>query len=307
MSAREDPRGREDAAGGSRGGPLSRALDLARALGRGAFRGRPDTEREAEGGARAAEDGAASAPGAGQEERDAERREMIKGVQELGETTVREVMVPRIDTVFLSLDASREEVLEKVVSCGHSRIPVYRETMDSVVGVLYAKDLLRALVNGGAFSLADIARKPFFVPESKRIDSLLREFRRRRVHIAVAVDEYGGVSGIVCLEDIIEEIVGEIQDEFDDEREDIVRLGESSWLCDARADLDDVNRETGLALPSGEFETLGGYVFALFGKIPARYERVSGGETDFTVQDIEGHRITSVKIARRRPVAGGED
>jgi len=182
---------------------------------------------------------------------------------------------------------------------------VYRETMDSVVGILYAKDLLRALVEGGGFSLADIARKPYFVPESKRIDSLLREFRRRRVHIAVAVDEYGGVSGIVCLEDIIEEIVGEIQDEFDDESEDVVPLGESSWLCDARAGLDDVKKLTGLSLPAGEFETLGGYVFALFGKVPARYERVGDGEADFTVQDIEGHRITSVKIARRDP-AGGE-
>ena len=172
--------------------------------------------------------------------------------------------------------------------------------------MLYAKDLLRVLVKGGDFSLADLVRKPFFVPESKRIDSLLKEFRRRRVHIAVVVDEYGGVSGIVCLEDIIEEIVGEIQDEFDEEREDVVRLGESSWLCDARADLDDVNRETGLTLPADDFDTLGGFVFALFEKIPARYERASSGDLDFTVQDMEGHRITSVKISRRRPAAEEE-
>jgi CBS domain containing-hemolysin-like protein len=237
-------------------------------------------------------------------ERAADEREMIRGVRELGETTVKEVMVPRTDTVFLPIDASREELLEKVVSCGHSRIPVYSETIDQVVGVLYAKDLLRALVKGGDFSVADLARKPFFVPEFKRIDSLLKEFRRKRVHIAVVVDEYGGVSGIVCLEDIIEEIVGEIQDEFDEEREDVVRLGESSWLCDARADLDDVNRETGLSLPAGDYDTLGGYAFALFGKIPARYERASAGGLDFTVQDMEGHRITSVKIARRRDAAG---
>jgi len=124
------------------------------------------------------------------------------------------------------------------------------------------------------------------------------------VHIAVVVDEYGGVSGIVCMEDIIEEIVGEIRDEFDEEREDVVRLGEGAWLCDARVDLDDLNRETGLALPAGDFDTLGGFVFALFGKIPARYERASAGDLDFTVQDIDGHRITSVKIARRRGAAG---
>jgi magnesium and cobalt transporter len=236
-------------------------------------------------------------------ERAADEREMIQGVRELGETTVKEVMVPRIDTVFLPLDLGREELLEKVVASGHSRIPVYSDSIDSVVGILYAKDLLRVLVKGGTFSLAELVRKPFFVPESKRIDSLLKEFRRKRVHIAVVVDEYGGVSGIVCLEDIIEEIVGEIQDEFDEEREDVVRLGDSSWLCDARANLDDVNRETGLSLPADDFDTLGGYVFALFEKIPARYERASSGDLDFTVQEMEGHRITSVKIARRRPAA----
>ena len=264
---------------------------LARRLGRG---GRPAVAEPAREEA-AREEAAAS-----------ERREMIEGVQELSRTTVREVLVPRIDVVFLPLDSPRGELLETVVSSGHSRIPVYKDTIDEIVGVLYAKDLLRALVKGEDFSLGDLLRKPYFVPESKRIDSLLREFRRRRVHIAIAVDEYGGVSGIVSLEDIIEEIVGEIQDEFDEEREDVVRLGEGAWLCDARADLEDLGRELGLDLPSGEFETLGGYVFALFGKIPARYERVSSGELDFTVQDIDGHRITSVKISRRPPPAPKE-
>ena len=273
---------------------LFRGGDAAHAPGEPGRGDEPRADRGSEGGAE------------GEAERDADQREMIQGVQELGDTTVKEVMVPRIDTVFLPLSSSREELLEKVVACGHSRIPVYSDTIDSVVGVLYAKDLLRSLVKGEAFSLADLVRKPFFVPESKRIDSLLKEFRRRRVHIAVVVDEYGGVSGIVCLEDIIEEIVGEIQDEFDEEREDVVRLGDSSWLCDARANLDDVNRETGLDLPEDEFDTLGGFVFALFGKIPARYERASSGELDFTVQDMDGHRITSVKIARRRPAAAEE-
>jgi magnesium and cobalt transporter len=259
-------------------------------------------------------EGSASGPGGGLPSGDAERAEergatelaMIQGVRDLGQTTVKEVMVPRIDTVFLPIDSPREDLVEKVVSCGHSRIPVYSDTIDSVVGVLYAKDLLRALVKGGDFILADLVRRPFFVPESKRIDSLLKEFRRRRVHIAIVVDEYGGVSGIVCLEDIIEEIVGEIQDEFDDEREDLVRLGEGAWLCDARADLDDLRRETGVDLPSGDFDTLGGFVFAIFGKIPARYERASSSGLDFTVQDMEGHRITSIKVTRSKgPGAGG--
>ncbi len=233
------------------------------------------------------------------EEAKAERREMIKGIQELARTTVREVMIPRIDTVFLPLDLSRDELLEKVAASGHSRFPVYRDSIDEVVGVLYAKDLLRALVRGGEFSAAEIARKPFFVPESKRLDSLLREMRRRRVHIAIAVDEYGGVSGIVSLEDIIEEIVGDIQDEFDEEHEELSSLGEGVWLCDARADLDDLNEELGLELPAEDFETLGGYVFDLFGRIPVRGERIESGGLEFSVQEMDGNRITLIKVQRR--------
>jgi magnesium and cobalt transporter len=231
-------------------------------------------------------------------EAQAERREMIKGVQELSQTTVREVMLPRIDALFFPLDMNRDELLETVSSCGHSRIPVYRDNVDNVVGVLYAKDLLRVLVKGGDFELADLVRKPFFVPETKRIDSLLREFKRRRVHMAIVVDEYGGVSGIVCLEDIIEEIVGEIQDEFDNEKEDIIPLSDGIWICDARADLDDLNEELGLSLPSESFETLGGYLFDLFGRIPVRTEKIEKDGIRFTVQDMDGNRIISVKVQR---------
>ena len=228
-----------------------------------------------------------------------ERREMIRGVRELSETTVKEVMVPRIDTVFIPLDAPRDELLETVTTCGHSRIPVYRETIDDVAGVLYVKDLLLAIAKGDAIDLSAMIRKPFFVPESKRIDSLLREFKRRHVHIAIAIDEYGGVSGIVCMEDIIEEIVGDIQDEFDNEREDIVAIGDSAWLCDARVNLEDLNEETGIGLPVEGFDTLGGFVFDLFGKIPTRYEKVSWQSFDFVIQEMDGHRIGAVKILRR--------
>jgi CBS domain containing-hemolysin-like protein len=232
------------------------------------------------------------------EEAIAERREMIKGVQELHETTVKEVMVPRTDAFFLPLDLGREELLEQVASSGHSRIPVYRGVVDEVVGILYAKDLLRALVKGGAISLAELVRKPFFVPETKRIDSLFREMKRRRVHIAVAVDEYGGVSGLVFFEDILEEIVGEIDDEFDEAKEEVIVLGDGIWLCDAMSGLDELNDELGLDLPSDEFDTLGGYLFDLFGRIPARSESVTAGDVEFTVQEMQGNRITSVRIRR---------
>jgi magnesium and cobalt transporter len=233
------------------------------------------------------------------DEASSERREMIRGIEELSETTVKEVMIPRIDTVFISLEAPRQEILDTAITCGHSRIPVYRDTIDNVEGVLYVKDLLRSLARAEDLDLARIIRKPFFVPDSKRIDSLLREFKRRRVHIAVAIDEYGGVSGIVCMEDIIEEIVGDIQDEFDNEREDIVTLGEGIWLCDARVNIEDLNEEIGSRFPVEEFDTLGGFVFDLFGKIPSRYEKVVWGSWDFIIQEMDGHSITSVKLVRK--------
>lgn len=229
-----------------------------------------------------------------------EKRDMIRGVVELSETTVKEVMVPRIDTVFVSVDAPREDFLERIAESGHSRFPLYKDTIDNVVGVLYVKDLLRNLARGEDISLEAIARKPFFVPESKHIDDLLREFKRRRVHIAVAVDEYGGVSGIVCMEDIIEEIVGDIQDEFDNEREDILQIGDGVYLCDARVNLEDLAEELDLGLPSEDFDTLGGFVFDLFGKIPVKYEKASFEGHDFIIQDMDGHKINTVKIILRR-------
>lgn len=227
-----------------------------------------------------------------------ERREMIEGIEELSVTTVKEVMVPRTDTVFIPLSATNDEILETVVNSGHSRIPVYRETIDDIVGILYAKDILRVMKAGKPIDLAGLVRKPFFVPESKRIDSLLREFRRRHVHIAIVVDEYGGISGIASLEDIIEEIVGEIQDEFDDEEEEILKTSEGGWLCEARVDLDTLNKRLGLDLPEDDFDTLGGYVFDLFGRIPVPGESVDTGELRFLVQATEGHRIMRVGITR---------
>jgi CBS domain containing-hemolysin-like protein len=229
-----------------------------------------------------------------------DQQEMIRGVMELSDTTVKEIMVPRIDTVFIPLDATREELLERITESDHSRFPVYEETIDHVVGILYVKDLLKALVKGEELSIKDLLRKPFFVPGSKHIKDLLAELRRRRVHIAVVVDEYGGVSGIICMEDIIEEIIGDIQDEFDNETEDILKLEEGIFLCDARVNLDDLGEETGLELPVDDFDTLGGFVFDLFGKIPVKYEKAVFGGADFIIQDMDGHKINTVKIVMNK-------
>jgi CBS domain containing-hemolysin-like protein len=162
--------------------------------------------------------------------------------------------------------------------------------------MLYIKDLLMKIVADRDLSLEEIIRKPYFVPESKRLDSLLREMKRRKVHIAVAVDEYGGVSGVVCFEDIIEEIIGDIQDEFDNEREDVVKIGEGVYLCDARANISDLNEELGITIPDQDFDTLGGFVFELFGKIPVRYEKIEHQGVSFVIQEMEGHKIKSIKI-----------
>ena len=169
-----------------------------------------------------------------------EKEDMIRGVVDLSDTAVKEVMIPRIDVDFIPLDMETEELLKRVAESGHSRFPVYDESIDNVVGILYVKDLINSFAKKEPIDLEKIIRKPFFVPESKRIDGLLREFKRRHVHIAIAVDEYGGISGIVCMEDIIEEIVGDIQDEFDNEGEDISSIGEGLWLWDARVDMDDL-------------------------------------------------------------------
>jgi len=154
------------------------------------------------------------------------------------------------------------------------------------------------LIEQKDFSINEVIRKAYFVPESMKIDSLLRELKQRKVHIAIAVDEYGGVSGIVCFEDIIEEIVGDIQDEFDNEEDDIVPLGNMAFLCDARVNIEDLNEELTMNLPFEDFDTLGGFVFDLFGKIPVRFEKVSFEGNDFIIQSVDGHKIKSVKIVK---------
>lgn len=236
-----------------------------------------------------------------------EKEDMIAGVNELSTTSVKEVMIPRIDVDFINIDSDQSEWMAKISESGHSRIPVYKDSIDNVIGVLYVKDLIRCFAENEKPDLEKIIRKAYFVPETKRIDSLLREFKRRHIHIAMAVDEYGGLSGIVSMEDIIEEIVGDIQDEFDNERDDIISLGPDTWLVDARENLDDLNEELGSCFPAEEFDTLGGFVFDLFGKIPVKYEKVLWNDYDFIVQDMDGHRIDMIKIIYHNNTGGEKD
>ncbi len=227
-----------------------------------------------------------------------EEKDMIRGIVELSETTVKEVMIPRIDVIFVSIDMPLEEILKTVIESSHSRFPVFKDTIDNVTGILYAKDLLRFIVTKQNIDIEKIIKPPYFIPESKKINSLLHEFKRRKVHIAIAVDEYGGVSGIVSLEDIIEEIVGDIQDEFDDEEEDIIKVDEHTYFCDTRAYIEDINEQLGLDLPHDDYDTLGGFVFDLFGKIPVKYEKVSYNGINFIIQNMEGNKIKTIKIEK---------
>ena len=228
-----------------------------------------------------------------------EKKDMIKGIEDLSETSVKEVMIPRIDVDFLSIDTPQEELLAKIAESGHSRFPVYSESIDNVLGILYVKDLLAVISKNQEIDLEKLLRKAYFVTETKKIDGLLREFKRRHIHIAIAVDEYGGVSGVVCMEDIIEEIVGDIQDEFDNEREDILAIGNQIWLCDARVNLEDLNENIKSNFPTEDFDTLGGFVLDLFGRIPVKYEKINWGGFEFIVQDMEGHRVNLIKVIKK--------
>ncbi len=228
----------------------------------------------------------------------AEQQTMMEGIKELDVMTVKEVMVPRIDVQFMSVDISREKCIEIIKNTGFSRFPVYDKSIDNILGILYAKDIFR--LEGDHFSVRELIRPAYFVPESKRLDTLLHEFKRRKVHIAIAVDEFGGVCGIICMEDILEVIVGDIQDEFDEEEaEEIRSMEDGSWVVDAHTSIDEVNEKTGVGIDDDENETIGGYVFEHFGRIPQKGEQMEERGNLFEVLATEGHKIVSIRISRK--------
>jgi CBS domain containing-hemolysin-like protein len=228
-----------------------------------------------------------------------EEHAMIDAVLDLDDTRVREILVPRTEMVALEEECPIGEVLETIISAGHSRIPVYRGDVDHVTGILYAKDLLKLWGRQPEeIKLGDICRKAYFIPETKTIADLLKEFKIRRVHMAVAVDEYGGVSGLVTIEDILEEIVGEIQDEYDPtERPAVSRLDDGSFIFDARAHIEDVEQELDVELPRGEYDTLGGFISHLLGHVPRQGEKSQFESLVFSVQEADARRVSSIRIS----------
>ncbi len=231
---------------------------------------------------------------------EAEEEQMISAVMSLSDSKLHEVMVPRIDIVAIDQEASFDDAVTLVLTEGHSRTPLYKESVDHMVGILYAKDLLRIIAAGGPRPrLRDIMRPALFVPESQAVDDLLNELQRRRVHMAIVLDEYGGTAGLVTIEDLLEEIVGEIQDEFDEEEPMKVMIREGEAILDGRADIDEMGElvEPPLELEDDEeYDTVGGFVYHRIGRVPVVGDTVAVDPFNITVIKVIGRRVGKVRV-----------
>ena len=235
-----------------------------------------------------------------------EEKELIHSIFEFGDTIVREVMVPRPDIVAIEHDRTLRDVQALVLKHGYSRVPVYREDLDDVVGIVYAKDVLKALHQGKHdVPLNEVIRETHYIPETKKIAELLREMQRDKFHITLVTDEYGSVSGLVTLEDLLEELVGEIADEYDREEPELVEVGDGLYRVSGKASIDDVNELLDVELPDEEWDTVAGLMLELFGRIPKTGDDVDFQGLSFTAEEVQGRRIAKVLIARR--AGAGED
>lgn len=232
-----------------------------------------------------------------------EEKEMIYSIFQLDETLAREIMVPRIDIIALDINTPLEEAREVIIRAGHSRIPVYEDSLDHVRGLLYAKDLLSVWhEDKQSLDLRGLLRPALFVPESKRISDLLRELQNEKVHLAMVIDEYGGTAGLVTIEDIVEEIVGEIIDEYDFAEEALyVEISEEEFVFDARIDLDDFNRLLDVDLPDEMGDTLGGFIYGQLGRIPDSGDTIETGRLQIEVLTVSDKRIGKVRVRRIPP------
>ncbi|MBI4726523.1 HlyC/CorC family transporter [candidate division TA06 bacterium] len=234
---------------------------------------------------------------------DRSETEMIHGIFELGDKTAREIMVPRIDMVAAPFGLPIFKAVKLMEKAGHTRIPVYRQTIDNIVGIAYATDINKALRSGVKNQPVDeLARPAHFVPESKKLDGLLQEFQSWKTHLAIVVDEYGGTAGMVTLEDVLEEIVGEVRDEFDTEEPLFRKIDERTYRIDARIDIEQLNEALGSDFPTEGFETLGGFIYDIAGKVPSSGEKLKWPQSqpawEFTVEAVRQRRIMAVRARR---------
>lgn len=227
-------------------------------------------------------------------------RRMIVSIFRLGDTLAREIMVPRIDLLALEVSTPLPEAVDALLQSGYSRVPVFKESVDNIMGLLYAKDLLKIWHEGSQIdSLKELLRPAYFVPETKKVDELLAEMQAQRIHMGIVVDEYGGVAGLVTLEDIVEEIVGEILDEYDQAEELIYqRIDDSEFVFQGRVDLDDFNEIMDSELPREEADTLGGFIYSRMGRVPTGGESLQVDNLQLTVEQVSGRRIRKVRVQR---------
>jgi putative hemolysin len=230
-----------------------------------------------------------------------EQRRMLHGIFELSQIRVRDVMIPRTEVAGIDVNTPFEDVLRLTQQARHSRFPVFEESLDNVVGIIHSKDILNYVDRPQEFSIREVARPPYFVPESKPIETLLQSFRRKRVHLAVVVDEYGGVEGIVTLEDIVEEIVGEIQDEYDVEEVLIREIAPGRYLVDGSTSLRSINRRFGLQLSEEHANTLAGFLLRTMGSIPEVGDSCQSDGTRFIVRKVEDRRVEEIEMLLATP------
>ena len=228
-----------------------------------------------------------------------DEKEMIRAVVALDETMAREIMVPRIDVVAANKDSSVAEIIELIVEHGYTRVPIYDDSIDNIVGVIYAKDLLPILAGGKEVkSLEEVARVPSFIPESKKVDELLHDFQQSKVHMAIVVDEYGGTAGLVTIEDLLEEIVGEIEDEYDAEEPKVERISRNEAVMNARVSIDEFKDLFGLDVAEEDFDTVGGFVFSRLGRIPNVGDVVEVDGIKIEILSTVGQRVKDVRVTR---------
>ncbi len=226
-----------------------------------------------------------------------DERELISSVIELGDTLVREVMTPRTDMVTLAATDTTDLATDLVIEAGRSRVPVMGDGIDDIVGVIYARDLLKLLDDAESpQQCRGVARPAYFVPETKSVLELLREMQTNQVHLAIVVDEFGGTAGLVTIEDLLEEIVGEIVDEYDDEEPMVVEVDGGSYLLDGRVSIDDLEQLIGVMLPDEEWDTVGGLVLGLAGRVPVEGERFELDGHEFVADRVQGRRISRVRL-----------
>jgi CBS domain containing-hemolysin-like protein len=225
--------------------------------------------------------------------------EMIQSLFEFGDIVAREIMIPRTDMVTISRESTLREVIQLFIQYGHSRLPVYQKDMDDIVGILHIKDLLVYWESPADIILPEEnMRRPYFVPEGKKATDLLAELRARKIHMAIVLDEYGGTAGLVTLEDIIEEIIGEIHDEYDQDDQKIIRLSRDAILVDARLHLEDLADFLGMKFPEGNYDSVGGFIIDLTGKVPQENEQITYLDLMIIIRSVDDRRINQVEIKR---------